>query len=673
MKNILILILTTLFVRTSLLGQEQEAKIYQSSPVVITASRQPESPGNVTQKIDVVSDSTIKALVLPNRNIAEAIQSQPGSSVNALSRNDANWGTYGGIGPKYSTYMLQGLPIDAFIDPMALDLSAIERIEVQRGPSSVLYSNYLSQDFAGNQSPLSGTVNLIVKERIENQQTQAVTSLGSYRTLNGQIYHQDKVKNLNYFAGASYEKSDYTNYGTPNSWLDMTKDPQYEKTKLYGGATLFFGENENQKVIVFANETHHVGDAGRIYRGYDNDYGMLNAGYSISLNDKINLQTHFGVRTYDRTWQESTTTLPDTLQSNNGVYQKIVPVDIVLNIQHGENNNLTVGADYQDAYYQTWSDPLKGYRTYGNVSRAKQAGIFSQEEYRFSSMTIRAGLRYSFMENKIDLIDGGLPGLRSQDWNSFIWSMGLRYRLNDQISLYANGGNSFVPPGLKSVGGTINLSDRGVVGKNGQLPNPDLKPESGTGLDLGTDINLPSDVTVGLRGFTTIVQDAIIDNAVSSTPSQTQSINAGKSTSTGIEIEVSQHLNSAIRWFVNYTYLSTKIENSKNADQDGTNVPFAPDNIANLGVDITLLGDLQLHPSVNYGGTYYDSNSKSGRGSYMQGSVVNLTASKTLAKGSSYATELFIQLYNITDNRFVMPWGFQNPGFSASGGLRILL
>ena len=140
--------------------------------VTITGSKTPQSAGNITQKIDIVESREFKGLVSGNRNIGEAIMYKPGSSVTALSRNDANWGTYGGIGPKYSTYMLQGLPVDAFVDPMSLDLSAIERIEVQRGPASVLYPNYLSQDFAGNQSPLAGTINLILKEKIDKASDQ---------------------------------------------------------------------------------------------------------------------------------------------------------------------------------------------------------------------------------------------------------------------------------------------------------------------------------------------------------------------------------------------------------------------------------------------------------------------------------------------------------------------
>ena len=92
---------------------------------------------------------------------------------------------------------------------MALDLMAVERIEIQRGPASVLYPNYLSQDFAGNQSPLAGTVNLILKENIDHHETQFLTSYGSYNTFSNQFYHQDVRNNMSYFTGLSYENSDY--------------------------------------------------------------------------------------------------------------------------------------------------------------------------------------------------------------------------------------------------------------------------------------------------------------------------------------------------------------------------------------------------------------------------------------------------------------------------------
>jgi outer membrane receptor protein involved in Fe transport len=48
---------------------------------------------------------------------------------------------------------------------MSLDFIYLERIEVHRGPASVLYPNYMTMDFAGNQTPLAGITNLITKEK----------------------------------------------------------------------------------------------------------------------------------------------------------------------------------------------------------------------------------------------------------------------------------------------------------------------------------------------------------------------------------------------------------------------------------------------------------------------------------------------------------------------------
>ena len=424
--------------------------------IVITPSKLPQIEGNVSQKIDVVDINQLESNVSGNRNICEAISNLPGASVSVLSRNDANWGTYGGIGPKYSTYMLQGLPIDAFIDPMSLDLNIVDHIEVQRGPASVIYPNYLSQDFAGNQSPLAGTVNLVLKSKIEQPKTLFKTSFGSYNSLNGQFFHQNRIDRLNYFCGISYEMSDYTNYGTENSWLNIKKNPEYKKTKIYGGLTLFMDKNEKRKLTVFYQKTLHTGDAGRVYRGFNNEYGTLNAGYDVALNDKFHLQSHLGMRSYNRTWQESNFGTIDTLKSNNGVNQIIIPADISFSWLQGKISSLSIGADYQNASYNTWCDPLSGYHIYGNKASAIQGGIYIQEELiPVPKLIVRGGLRYAYLKDQIELINGSAPGENNVKWEKLLWSTGIRYLINDKISLYANGGSSFAPPSIKSSGGTF--------------------------------------------------------------------------------------------------------------------------------------------------------------------------------------------------------------------------
>ncbi len=669
LSNYFPLLFVFMLASSAVFGQEKVSDTLKINEVVITASKQLQSAGNVTQQVDVITSQQASLLVEGNNNLSELLMYTPGASASVLSRNDANWGTYGGIGTKYATWMLQGLPIDGFIDPMSLDLEIIDRVEIQRGPASVLYPNYLSQDFAGNQSPLAGTVNLIVKERIEQQETKFSTSYGSYNTLNSQLYHQNRIGNLHYFAGINYEISDYTNYGTPNSWLNMQKNPEYAKTKLYGGATWYYGENANNKVSVFVQNTRQNGDAGRVYRGFAHQYTTLNISQTTHLTDDLTFNAGFGIRGYDRTWQSSHFNVIDSLDANEGVDQVIVPVDANLVFQHGAHS-LTAGVDYQHASYETYADPLVGYNTYGNMSTAYQYGVYAQEEMHFGKLIARGGLRYNYVNNTISLIGGGAPGEPEQSYGRMLWSVGAKYHVTEGWSLFANAGNSFMTPGLKSMGGTLLLSDKGVPGKNGQLPNPDLKSESGLGIDFGSDLKLQK-AMIKVRLFHMMIDDAIVENRVSEDPSQSQSVNAGNTTSTGIEVEINHQINHQLNWFANATYLSTKVGNDLDADQDGAEVPFAPDLTINGGITWTSNFGLKAFPVINYTGTYYDSSSKSGRLEFTPGVVLNLFLQQRIAGTSKVDFDLFGQFYNLTNNTYEMPWQFQNTGFSMMLGFKI--
>ncbi|MCF8348431.1 MAG: TonB-dependent receptor [Bacteroidales bacterium] len=637
--------------------------------VVVTASKSMQSAGNTTQMVDVISSKQAELMVEGNNNLSELLMYTPGTAISTLSRNDANWGTYAGIGPKYATWMLQGLPVDAFIDPMSLDMSIIDRIEVQRGPASVLYPNYLSQDFAGNQSPLAGTVNLIIKERIERQETRVSSSYGTFNTLNNQIYHQNSRSNLHYFAGINYEISDYTDYGTEGSWLNMKKDPEYSKLKSYAGLTWYYGDQSKNKVTVFVQNTNQTGDAGRVYRGFHHNYTTVYLNQSAQITDHLVFSSGFGIRVYGRSWQSSHFNVIDSLDANEGVKQVIVPVDAHLVYTKGIQT-LTVGVDYQNATYSTYADPLLGYFLKGNESSAYQYGVYAQDELKLGQFIVRGGLRYNFIKNKIALLSGGQPGEPQTDYNRLLWSAGIKYHFSEKLNVFANAGNSFLTPGLKSMGGTLTLADKGVPGKNGQLPNPDLKPESGLAIDLGAKL-IFGHFSASVRGFRMMIDDAIVENRVSENPSQSQSVNAGNTESTGVELELNHKLNTQWQWFANATYLNTKVNNDLDQDQQGMEVPFAPDFVANAGITWTTTFGLTLFPAVNYTGTYYDSSSKSGRKSFTPGLLVNFFAQQEIVTTKSIQLDLFGQFYNLTDNRYEMPWQFQNTGFSMMVGFKI--
>ena len=633
----------------------------RASVIIVTESKIAQPQANATQKVDVVYQDDLARQTNPNRNLSELLKNTSGQFVNPLSRNDANWGSFGGLGPKYNVYLLDGLPIDAFADAMALDPWAFERVELYKGPAAVMYSNYLTMDFAGNEAPLAGITNFIIKDKIDAPATRVRIGQGSYKTTNAGFYHQDRKGNLNFLFGGGYERSDYTDYGTEDSWLHFIDDPAYQKTKLYLKGTYYF-DRDDHKLSLFAHHTQHTGDAGRPNRDFDHNYDTVNLVYGNQINPHVNIQVKTGYRGYDRRWAEDN--YPDlSLKEHDGVVQKIYPSDLTINLKHAENSVLTCGVDTQYATYKTYAE-VDGTRTTGNDVTARMAGLYLQEKYILDQWVLRAGARRQYTKHDYDLISGATPGRDAQSWNKTILSGGVRFNAARWIALYGNAGNSYIVPSAKAVGGTLNAADFGVAGKNGQLPNPDLKPEKGLGSDVGLDLMPLDTLKIGVRGFFNQVDDVLVDNRVSDDPSQTKSINAGKARSQGVEVAVEHAPLDKLQWFANFTYTDTEVKNNLDPDQDGADISFVPNSIANVGFTAKLPFDITVSPYLNRVGRYYDSTSLSGRQKFGPYETVNIKIEKLLVKTADYALNASLDLNNVGDRKYIMPWQFQDPGFN---------
>lgn len=665
--------------------QPPSAEVPKSEePVIVTADKIDEPQRVVTQSVRVIDEDEVVSRPSNQRNLSELIRYEPGVFASPLSRNDANWGSYGGLGPKYNTYLLDGLPIDAFVDAMSLDPWAFERVESQRGPASVMYSNYLSADFAGQQSPLAGTTNFILRRHVDEKRTRLSLGAGSYRTLEGRAYHQDRAGNLSYFFGATHEKSRYTNYGTPDSWLGMKYDPEYTKTKVYGSASYAFGRNDHY-VSVFGHHTAHNGFAGRRNRDFDNSYDTVNLVYGNQVTPSLGAQAKIGLRSYDRRWGSDSYCVPGpncnppwnqyALTQHDGVRQLIVPMDLTFSFRHMKESILTAGADGQWARYLTYGEP-EGVRTTQNRATAASVGIFAEEKVVIDNLVLRAGGRFSHLSNHFDRISGGTPGIDSQSWNRGLFSAGARYNILESWGVYANVGSSFVPPAAKAVAGTIAASDEGVAGRNGQLPNTSLKPESGIGADLGTDVRPVHGLELGARGFLNQATDAIVDQRVSDDPSQSRSINAGKAQSIGFELAANHQVTERSSWFANTTVTRSRLskmvtaDGQPDADQNGAQVPFVPSWLANFGGTIGLPARLRVSAYVNAVGTFYDSSSQSSRKSFGPFVVPNLRLQETVPM-QSFDLDFIVALNNIIDKRYDLPWQFRDPGFNGMGYIQI--
>jgi outer membrane receptor protein involved in Fe transport len=89
----------------------------------------------------------------------------------------------------------------------------------------------------------------------------------------------------------------------------------------------------------------------------------------------------------------------------------------------------------------------------------------------------------------------------------------------------------------------------------------------------------------------------------------------------------------------------------------------------NAGLTLSLPKDIFISPYLNAVGVYYDSTSKSGRLKFGPYQTVNVNVRKAFVTTSSGTFNLTVDLYNVLNQKYEMPWQFQNPGFSMFVGL----
>ena len=476
----------------------------------------------------------------------------------------------------------------------------------------------------------------------------------------GRFYHQNRKGNMSAFFGAHCEQSDYTDDGTDPSWLNMLDDPEYRKTKLYGKVMCRLGCDDH-RVSFFVHDARHGGDAGRLNRDFQHHYQTVNLAYKNQVSSAVHAKVKLGYRLYDRRWEEDT--FPDlSLRSEDSVCQEIFPADAVVNLRHVGGGLLTLGADAQAATYHTFSEP-DGVKRGTNDASARALGLYAQEKLVLGDWVLRAGGRYAHTRHEYDTLGGVEPGESSKSWGRSLWSGGARWNAIPSLSLYANADTSFVAPAAKSLGDTLQVSDEGVPGRKGQIPNSGLDPEKGLGLDLGADARVGERLAVGVRGFWHRIDEAIVENVVSTDPSQSRSANAGEATAYGAEVILEGYAAAWLHWFANATYTRTAVKNDLDPDQDGSHIPFVPDHMVNAGFTWHLPWDVTLSPYLRTVGTYYDSTSESGRRAFGGHTVVNLKAAKRFQAPSGYGAVLSLDLLNLTDREVEMPWQFQDPGF----------
>ena len=497
---------------------------------------------------------------------------------------------------------LFGHPISDAYQTMLAD-----RVEVLRGPASVLYGS----------NAMGGVINIVTRKMQEDgTKTRINIGGGSYGTLQTEATNQVKKGKFSSTVSASYNRSD-----------GHRPDMGFEQ---YGGyAKLGYDLNEYWRAWGDVNITHfNASNPGeitdllydndsRITRGMasamiENHYERTSGALSFFYNwgrHKINDGYHAGEKPQTSLFHSKDLMMGVSWYQSAELY---------------EGNRLTVGFDYQHFGGESWNENIAdGARTPGVDKKQDEfAGYVDFRQNIGSWLSLNAGMRIDHHSHVgTELIPQG----------------GLAFHLPKNAELKAMASKGFRNPTIREMY---------------MFPpqNPDLKPERMTNYELSfTQHLLDGSLTYGANLYYIKGDNLIMTTQTDGRP---MNINSGDIENWGAEGNIAWRINR--QWNVNANYSWVHMENP---------VISAPEHKLYAGADFRQ-GRWSISTGIQYIKGLYTSVNPAATEDFI---LWNLRASYLLCEYAS----LYVRGENLLAQRYEIMAGYPMPKATFLGGINL--
>jgi iron complex outermembrane receptor protein len=237
-----------------------------------------------------------------------------------------------------------------------------------------------------------------------------------------------------------------------------------------------------------------------------------------------------------------------------------------------QNYHLTdIGHSYDvdpiDIFNPVYGSAITNQQTYQDTdSRQRQVGLYAQEQLKIADrLVLMLGGRYDWARTLTD--DRVAATTTRQKDTAFTGRVGVVYLFDSGLAPYASYGESFLP----------------VLGTDAS--GQPFKPETGRQYEIGVKYQPPN-----LNAFITVAAfDLARQNALTRDPvNPTEQVQKGEITSRGIEIEAVASLDMGLRLIASYSYLEPEITKSNEPGEQGEKPVGIPSHTAALWADYKL-------------------------------------------------------------------------------------
>ncbi|MBI1815225.1 MAG: TonB-dependent receptor [Deltaproteobacteria bacterium] len=504
------------------------------APIVVTATRIPQPLAEVPASVSVVEQPDIQD-ARPTVNLDESLDRVPG----VLVQNSGNFaqdariqirgfGTRAAFGVREIKVLLDGLPEtlpDGQTELDDVDLGAVHRIEVLRGPASSLY---------GNAS--GGVIQLFTEDGPNTPTASARLTGGSFGLQKYQIKGGGRAGNARLFVSASYLGLDgFRNHSDTESTIVNAK--------------LRYDLNESTEIttLISAVDSPIADDPGGLTRAQANanpkqarDLNVrLDAGEAVQQGRIGWVATHHhGVHEVSAytylLYRDFDNNLPIAPATGDGhvSFHRFSPGGGVRYVNRAQvfdvaqTFSLGVDVQYQDDERRRAKN-VNG--TGGALSLQQREQVTGVGPYLREAVTlfddweVSAGVRYDTINFSVDVnYPSNSDASGSQTFDHWSPAGGVRYSATQWLSLYGNISTAFQVPTTTEL---ANPSGPGF--------NPNVEPQTATTYELGAHLDWAPGVRAGLAGFWSDIDNELIPFETPSGRTGFQSV--GSSRRKGIE------------------------------------------------------------------------------------------------------------------------------------------
>ena len=594
---------------TEAVGMDDEA-----IQVIVTGEQDegyaPSEATSATRTDTPLRDTPRTIQVIPE----QVLQDQAITRVTDAIQNTSGVVQDGGFGGTADQLNIRGFFIDnVFVDGFRSTFASgfsetanIERVEVLRGPASVLF---------GNTEP-SGVINLVTKQPLDEPFYEIELRAGNYRFVRPTI---DLTGPLNddrtilYRLNVAYEYSDgFRDFDQDVSRIFLAPSLAFrigDATTLNFDFTYLQDERPLDRgflaigrdiidipVTRFLGEPNDIREIQSVTAGYRLEH-ELNDNWQIRNQFRLSSNESFDFRAEPDELDEATGILTRTFRSNDDVYETYtLQTDLLGNFLTGSiEHNLLVGFDLRretvvgnqrrlpagltpsinifDPVYDVGDRPTRDDLTVigrNNNDRTDALGILVQDQISILDNLILV-LSGRFDAVAQDNRNNNTGETSEQDVTAFSPTIGIVYQPIEPISLYANYARSFQPNFGTDVNGDF------------------LDPERGTQYEVGVRAELNDRLVASLAFY-----DITKSNVATTDPNNPDfSIGIGEQRSRGIDLNVAGEILPGWNLIASYGLIDAEVTESNDLPE-GSRVQNVPRNTASLWTTYEIQnGDLQ--------------------------------------------------------------------------------